>query len=58
LKPAEFWVLTIPELWWLLDQKTPEPTYGVKHKLTGSEVSGIIEDLKAKGLRSKWRQSQ
>jgi hypothetical protein len=42
----------------LLDQKTPEPTYGVKHKITGSEVAGIIEDLKAKGLRSKWRQSQ
>jgi hypothetical protein len=43
-------------LWWLLDQKTPEPTYGIKHKITGSEVSEIIRDLKAKGLRSKWQQ--
>jgi chromosome segregation and condensation protein ScpB len=40
----------------LIEANKPEPVYrGKRSAITGSEVEGIMADLKAKGLASKWR---
>jgi hypothetical protein len=53
--PKQFWRLHPQEFWWLLEANKPDPIYrGKKHQITGSEVEGILADLKAKGIASKW----
>jgi hypothetical protein len=54
--PEQFWRLTPAEFWWLWEANRPDPVYqGKKFALRGSEVDGILKDLKAKGIESKWR---
>ena len=55
LKPAQFWALHPIEFWWLYDTLKIDPVYqGKKHSITGSQVEGIVADLKAMGIESKW----
>ncbi len=47
------------EFWWHLEGNKPEPVYrGKKHTLTGTDVDGILADLKARGIESRWQKAR
>lgn len=41
MKPKDFWRLTIPEFWWLVDAHKPVKMYG---SMTEYEVAAIYEE--------------
>lgn len=56
MTPAEFWRLHPDEFFWLLEANKPDPVYqGKRFAVRGSDVEGILADLKAKGITSRWR---
>ena len=56
MTPEQFWRLHPQEFWWLFEANKPETVYrGKKHSLTSSEADDILKDLRAKGIKSKWR---
>lgn len=59
LTPQQFWRLHPIEFWWWLEASKPEPVYrGKRYTLSGSDADGILADLRAKGIFSKWHKAR
>jgi hypothetical protein len=54
--PEQFWRLHPQEFWWWLDAQRAQRVYqGKRHSITGADVDGILDDLRAKGITPRWR---
>jgi hypothetical protein len=51
----QFWRLHPDEFWLWFEANKPEPVYGKKYQLTGTEADEILKDLRKHGKRYRRR---